>query len=603
MSQQIIIAEQARIAALIKDDRVEELIVSQGQYQIDDIFLGTVENVLPGIDAAFIDIGESKKNGFIHVSDLGPLRLKKGSAGITELLEPKQKVLVQVMKEPTGSKGPRLTGNISLPGKYIILQPFGQGVNISRKINTETERSRLRALGVLIKPPGTGLLFRTEAKDIVEELLIEDLEHLIQKWENILQLNEISNPPMLISRDEDFSLKILRDYANSSISKVTIDNKNATERAKNYLINNESNFIIDFHNNSQEDHILEKYKINQTIQKALQPRVDLPSGGYIIIEPTEALTVIDVNSGSFTRSANSRQTVLWTNCEAAIEISRQMKLRNIGGVLIIDFIDMDSRRDQFQLLEHFTTAIKDDSAKPQIAQLTELGLVELTRKRQGQNIYELFGKTCNCCEGLGHLQNLPNLQKNNIDSSKSSKKSKKSVQENNLENNQTLVHKIKNKAIEKESSNTLISSEEKNNLKKKELNDDINPATQSNEQEYIYVNLSEEEKHVYSQLGINPLIKLGKEFIKVNNIPRLENDESKSKEASSLKERKERKERKIKDSNTFSGNLNEDDSDKNKADISNDQKVVNQEDLKETHENEDSDITRRKRRRSSAGND
>ena len=603
MSQQIIIAEQARIAALIKDDRVEELIVSQGQYQIDDIFLGTVENVLPGIDAAFIDIGESKKNGFIHVSDLGPLRLKKGSAGITELLEPKQKVLVQVMKEPTGSKGPRLTGNISLPGKHIILQPFGQGVNISRKINTETERSRLRALGVLIKPPGTGLLFRTEAKDIVEELLIEDLEHLIQKWENILQLNEISNPPMLISRDEDFSLKILRDYANSSISKVTIDNKNATERAKNYLINNESNFIIDFHNNSQEDHILEKYKINQTIQKALQPRVDLPSGGYIIIEPTEALTVIDVNSGSFTRSANSRQTVLWTNCEAAIEISRQMKLRNIGGVLIIDFIDMDSRRDQFQLLEHFTTAIKDDSAKPQIAQLTELGLVELTRKRQGQNIYELFGKTCNCCEGLGHLQNLPNLQKNNIDSSKSSKKSKKSVQENNLENNQTLVHKIKNKAIEKESSNTLIPSEEKNNLKKKELNDDINPASQSNEQEYIYVNLSEEEKHVYSQLGINPLIKLGKEFIKVNNIPRLENDESKSKEASSLKERKERKERKIKDSNTFSGNLNEDDSDKNKADISNDQKVVNQEDLKETHENEDSDITRRKRRRSSAGND
>ena len=600
MSQQIIIAEQARIAALIKDDRVEELIVSQGQYQIDDIFLGTVENVLPGIDAAFIDIGESKKNGFIHVSDLGPLRLKKGSAGITELLEPKQKVLVQVMKEPTGSKGPRLTGNISLPGKYIILQPFGQGVNISRKINTETERSRLRALGVLIKPPGTGLLFRTEAKDIVEELLIEDLEHLIQKWENILQLNEISNPPMLISRDEDFSLKILRDYANSSISKVTIDNKNATERAKNYLINNESNFIIDFHNNSQEDHILEKYKINQTIQKALQPRVDLPSGGYIIIEPTEALTVIDVNSGSFTRSANSRQTVLWTNCEAAIEISRQMKLRNIGGVLIIDFIDMDSRRDQFQLLEHFTTAIKDDSAKPQIAQLTELGLVELTRKRQGQNIYELFGKTCNCCEGLGHLQNLPNLQKNNIDSSKSSKKSKKSVQENNLENNQTLVHKIKNKAIEKESSNTLIPSEEKNNLKKKELNDDINPASQSNEQEYIYVNLSEEEKHVYSQLGINPLIKLGKEFIKVNNIPRLENDESKSKEASSLKERKERK---IKDSNTFSDNSNEDDSDRNKADISNDQKVVNQEDLKETHENEDSDITRRKRRRSSAGND
>ena len=134
------------------------------------------------------------------------------------------------MKEPTGSKGPRLTGNISLPGKYIILQPFGQGVNISRKINTETERSRLRALGVLIKPPGTGLLYRTESEDISEELLIEDLENLIKKWDNILQLNEISNPPMLISRDEDFSLKILRDYVNSSTTKVTIDNKHAIER-------------------------------------------------------------------------------------------------------------------------------------------------------------------------------------------------------------------------------------------------------------------------------------------------------------------------------------------------------------------------------------
>ena len=601
MSQQIIIAEQARIAALIKDDRVDELIVSQGQYQIEDIFLGTVENVLPGIDAAFIDIGESKKNGFIHVSDLGPLRLKKESAGITELLEPKQKVLVQVMKEPTGSKGPRLTGNISLPGKYIILQPFGQGVNISRKINTETERSRLRALGVLIKPPGTGLLFRTESKDINEELLIEDLENLIKKWDNILQLNEISNPPMLISRDEDFSLKILRDYVNSSTTKVTIDNKNAVERAKNYLVNNESNFIIDFHNNSKDDHILEKYKIIQTIQKALQPRVDLPSGGYIIIEPTEALTVIDVNSGSFTRSANSRQTVLWTNCEAAIEISRQMKLRNIGGVLIIDFIDMDSRRDQFQLLEHFTTAIKDDSAKPQIAQLTELGLLELTRKRQGKNIYELFGKTCNCCEGLGNLENLPNLQKINLEPSKSSKKSKKSVHENNLENNQLIVHESKNKTSEKESSKALIVSEEKDNLEKKELNDDTNAANHLNEQEFIYLNLSEDEKIVYSQLGINPLIKLGKEFIKINNIPKLENDESKIIEAAQSNDKNEKTIKNI--DNSFSDNFSQDDSDRDKVNISNEQKEEHHYELKENQDSEDTDITRRKRRRSSASNE
>ena len=178
MPQKIIIAEHLRIAALLTDERTDELIVAQGSYQIGDVFLGTVENVLPGIDAAFVNIGESEKNGFIHVSDLGPLRLKKAAAGITELLEPRQKVLVQVMKEPTGTKGPRLTGNLALPGRFLILQPHGQGVNISRRINSETERNRLRALGVLVKPPSTGLLIRTEAEGISDELLIEDLENL-----------------------------------------------------------------------------------------------------------------------------------------------------------------------------------------------------------------------------------------------------------------------------------------------------------------------------------------------------------------------------------------------------------------------------------------
>ena len=336
MSQQIIIAEQARIAALLTDDRVDELIVAKGQYQIGDIFLGTVENVLPGIDAAFIDIGESDKNGFIHISDLGPLRLKKGTFGITELLEPKQKVLVQVIKEPTGSKGPRLTGSISIPGKYLILQPHSQGVNISRKINTETERSRLKALGVLIKPPSTCLVFRTEAEKIKEQLLIDDLENLIQQWENVLKVSEASNPPNLVKRDEDFSLKILRDYIKFSTKRIIIDSEFSVERAKDFLKNYESDIDIEFHDNNLNQNILEKYEIKKTIQRALQPRVDLPSGGYIVIEPTEALTVIDVNSGSFTRSANSRQTVLWTNCEAAVEISRQMKLRNIGGVIVVD---------------------------------------------------------------------------------------------------------------------------------------------------------------------------------------------------------------------------------------------------------------------------
>ena len=405
MPQHIVIAEQLRIAAVLSDERVDELIVAQGRYQIGDVYLGTVENVLPGIDAAFVNIGESEKNGFIHVTDLGPLRLKKGSAGITELLEPRQKVLVQVMKEPTGTKGPRLTGNLALPGRYLVLQPHGQGVNISRRISADSERNRLRALGVLIKPPGAGLLIRTEADGISEELLIEDLEALLRQWEGIQQAAETASPPALLNRDEDFIHRILRDHMGPDLARVVVDDPGAVGRVTSFLGADANTVQVEAHNESSE--LLEHYKVNAAIRDALKPRVDLPSGGYVIIEPTEALTVIDVNSGSFTRSANARETVLWTNCEAAIEIARQLKLRNIGGVIIIDFIDMDSRRDQLQLLEHFTTAVRDDAARPQIAQLTELGLVELTRKRQGQNIYELFGRACPSCGGLGHVAVLP----------------------------------------------------------------------------------------------------------------------------------------------------------------------------------------------------
>jgi len=604
MSQQIIIAEQARIAALLTDDRVDELIVAQGQYQIGDIFLGTVENVLPGIDAAFINIGESDKNGFIHVSDLGPLRLKKGILGITELLEPKQKVLVQVMKEPTGSKGPRLTGSITIPGKYLILQPYGQGVNISRKINTETERNRLKALGVLIKPPSTGLLFRTEAENIKEEQLIEDLENLIKQWENILKVSETSNPPSLIKRDEDFSLKILRDHIKLSTKSIIIDNKFSVEKAKKFLIDYESNVDFEFHDNDLNEHILEKYEIKKTIQKALQPRVDLPSGGYIIIEPTEALTVIDVNSGSFTRSANSRQTVLWTNCEAAVEISRQMKLRNIGGVIVVDFIDMETRRDQFQLLEHFTSAIKDDSARPQIAQLTELGLVELTRKRQGQNIYELFGKQCSTCNGTGHIENLLNYEISNPQTKDFEEKPNKTNNIKPFDINSSQSTEKQEKIIEKEllldpkNLNKIDSSNNKEN-DNRDLNT-LNPK----EKNIITVDLTNDEKIVFSQLGINPLIKLGKEYLTSNNFVRLkdninEKEKSSNNKKATPKELKEFSE--SKDGEEIAINIEAHENHKKKSTKnSNKNEDIVLEKKDEIELNDEINNARKKRRRSSA---
>ena len=409
MPKQIIIAEQHRIAAVFSEDQIQELVVATGNHQVSDIYLGVVENVLPGIDAAFVNIGDPERNGFIHVSDLGPLRLKRSSSAITELLTPQQKVLVQVMKEPTGTKGPRLTGNVTLPGRYLVLMPYGRGVNLSRRIRSESERNRLRALAILIKPAGMGLLVRTEAEGMEEEAILEDLEVLQKQWE-IIQLEANSNrAPALLNRDSDFIQRVLRDMYSTDVNRIVVDSSEGTKRVKQYLLNwsggKPLQVLIDHH--SDRIPVLEYFRVNAAIREALRPRVDLPSGGYIIIQPTEALTVIDVNSGSFTRSATARETVLWTNCEAATEIARQLRLRNVAGVIIVDFIDMDSRRDQLQVLEHFNKVLRSDKARPQIAQLSELGLVELTRKRQGQNIYELFGHTCPTCNGLGHLAHLP----------------------------------------------------------------------------------------------------------------------------------------------------------------------------------------------------
>ncbi|MEL6385556.1 MAG: Rne/Rng family ribonuclease, partial [Cyanobacteria bacterium J06626_18] len=313
-------------------------------------------------------------------------------------------------KEPTGNKGPRLTGNITLPGRYLVLMPYGKGVNLSRRIRNDQERNRLRALAILLKPSGMGLLVRTEAEGVAEEAIIEDLESLQRQWESIQQEAVTTRPPALLNRDDDFIQRVLRDVYSADVNRIVTDSHTGSKRVKQHLMSWNAGRIppgvlIDHHRDRVP--LLEFFRVNAAIRDALKPRVDLPSGGYIIIEPTEALTVIDVNSGSFTRSATARETVLWTNCEAATEIARQLRLRNVAGVIIVDFIDMDSRRDQLQVLEIFNKSLRADKSRPQISQLSELGLVELTRKRQGQNIYELFGRPCSTCGGLGHLVHLP----------------------------------------------------------------------------------------------------------------------------------------------------------------------------------------------------
>jgi ribonuclease E len=239
---------------------------------------------------------------------------------------------------------------------------------------------------------------------------MEDLEFLQKQWEAVqIQANSL-RPPSLLNRDDDFIQRVLRDMYSADVNRIVVDSAQGVKRVKQQLLNWSGakaleGVFIDAHRERQP--ILDYFRVNAAIREALRPRVELPSGGYLIIQPTEALTVVDVNSGSFTRSATARETVLWTNSEAATEIARQLRLRNIGGVIIVDFIDMDSRRDQMKLLEQFNKCLRGDKARPQIAQLSELGLVELTRKRQGKNIYELFGKPCPSCGGLGYLAHLP----------------------------------------------------------------------------------------------------------------------------------------------------------------------------------------------------
>ena len=236
MPKQIIIAEKHHISAVFAEDKIEELVVATGHQQVGDIYLGTVENVISGIDAAFVNIGD-ERNGFIHVTDLGPLRLRKTSAAITELLTPKQPVLVQVMKEPTSSKGPRLTGNISLPGRYLVLMPYGRGVSLSRRIKNENERNRLRALAVLLKPSGMGLLVRTEAEGKGEENIIGDLEYLFKQWEIVQQEANSVKAPALLNRDDDFIQRVLRDVYTDDVNRIVVDSESAVKRVKRQLMN------------------------------------------------------------------------------------------------------------------------------------------------------------------------------------------------------------------------------------------------------------------------------------------------------------------------------------------------------------------------------
>lgn len=394
--KKIIIAERDNIAAIMEGKKVSEFFVNKGNVLLGDIYLATVENILPSIEAAFVDVGVEKM-GFLHAQDV------VGKGALKDKLSPKQKLMVQVVKEPTGHKGPRVTTEISLPGRFLVLIPNETGINISRKIESVKEKARLKSVVSLLKPVGVGVIVRTEAAGQSEADIQEDMEILLEKWNNIVTSADSLTPPSLISRDQDLLYRVLREACTDDISEIVVDTAFAMNRVQQLLQTWHMNRNINVSLYKGNEPFLVAMDVHKEIKAALQTKVYLPSGGYLYIQTTEALTVIDVNSGKFVSSATQDETILKTNREAIQEIARQLRLRNIGGMIIIDFIDMSSRLDKLVILEEFELAIEPDKSKPQIGQISDLGLVELTRHRQGQSISEIFTKRCPHCQGNGYI--------------------------------------------------------------------------------------------------------------------------------------------------------------------------------------------------------
>jgi ribonuclease E len=437
-ANKIVIAERDNIAAVMENGKVAEFFVHRGEIILGDVYLAQVENILPSIEAAFVNVG-SDKMGFLHAQDI------MGKGALQDKLKPKQKIVVQVVKEPVGHKGPRVTTEISLPGRFLVLMPNEAGINVSKKITSAKERARLKSVVNLLKPVGVGIIVRTEAEGQTEADIQEDLEILLEKWNNIITSAESLTPPSLLYRDQDLLYRVIRECCNEETQEIIVDTGFALNRVQNILQNWHMNKNINVTLYKGSEPLLVAMDIHKEIKSALQAKVNLPSGGYLFIQTTEALTVIDVNSGKFTNSATQDETILKTNIEAVHEIARQLRLRNIGGMIIIDFIDMNTRVDKLAMMEELELAMELDKAKPQVGQLSDLGLVEMTRHRQGQAVSEIFAKKCPHCQGNGYIMEDIKFASSTADGEYRAKAAKLKLPMNNRKNNNKFNNKFENK--------------------------------------------------------------------------------------------------------------------------------------------------------------
>ncbi|HOV78853.1 MAG TPA: Rne/Rng family ribonuclease [Bacillota bacterium] len=402
--------EETRVAVLEGKVPVEIYIErSVNQRLVGNIFKGRVENVLPGMQAAFVNIG-LEKNAFLYVEDALPESSPEGAdhgasvlgANICDILKEGQEVLVQIVKEPIGTKGPRVTTHITLPGRYLVLMPTVDYIGISRRIESDRERERLKELASRVKPEGMGVIVRTVAEGMDEEEFRQDIAMLSKLWRKILNRAARGPAPNLVHRDLELIQRILRDVFTEDVGRLILDSRYEYEKVLDLLdiIGPRLKFKVSL---DERENIFEDYGIELEIEKALKRKVWLKSGGYLVIDQAEALTAVDVNTGKYVGSTNLEDTVLKTNLEAAQEIARQLRLRNIGGIIIVDFIDMNKEGHRQDVLRALEEEIKKDKTKTNILGITQLGLVEMTRKKVRPSLAEVVQKPCPYCEGRGKV--------------------------------------------------------------------------------------------------------------------------------------------------------------------------------------------------------
>lgn len=403
------VADQETRAAVIEDERLVEFHVERNidDQLVGNIYVGKVANVLPGMQAAFVDIG-AEKNAFLYIDDaITPKEYevhdKDWKPNIREILRQGQEILVQVKKEAFGNKGPRVTTHISLPGRYLVYMPMVNYVGVSRKITNEEERLRLKEIGESIRSEEEGIIIRTVAEGVEAEYILRDLQFLRTQWSRIQEKSKSITIPSLIYRDLGLVPRLVRDLLSDEVKQFIIDDGPTFRRIKEAIQFSAPELTERLYLYTDKEYIFDAFHIQGEIEKALKRKVWLKSGGYLMIDQTEALTVIDVNTGKFTGHSNLEDTVLKTNIEAAVEIARQLRLRDIGGIIIIDFIDMKEENHREKVLQILQEEMKKDRTKSNILGLTQLGLVEMTRKKIRQNLGSILLRTCPYCEGTGRV--------------------------------------------------------------------------------------------------------------------------------------------------------------------------------------------------------